>query len=292
MDFNQKGIPKRSKPNYFYSIIGVALVLFLIGSFALIVLNGQSLVNSYKEKMNIMVELKNELPNHEHLKIIQTLEGASFTKSGSVVFTSKEEAAKSLQKDFGDDFSSLGFSNPLYDVINFSTKATYTHPDSLSKIAADLKNNTNVIDVFYQEGLADDIEKNVGKIGFIALIIGVLFIFVAVTLIHNTIKLALYSNRFLIKNMELVGASWRFISRPFLFRSLKNGFFSAIIAIAMLSGLIFFIKSNMVELTSLLDPYLIGILFSGILILGILITGLSTYYIVNKYLRMRLDDLY
>ncbi len=292
MDFNQKGIPKRSKPNYFYSIIGVALVLFLIGSFALIVLNGQSLVNSYKEKMNIMVELKNELPNHEHLKIIQTLEGASFTKSGSVVFTSKEEAAKSLQKDFGDDFSSLGFSNPLYDVINFSTKATYTHPDSLSKIAADLKNNTNIIDVFYQEGLADDIEKNVGKIGFIALIIGVLFIFVAVTLIHNTIKLALYSNRFLIKNMELVGASWRFISRPFLFRSLKNGFFSAIIAIAMLSGLIFFIKSNMVELTSLLDPYLIGILFSGILILGILITGLSTYYIVNKYLRMRLDDLY
>lgn len=292
MDFNQKGIPKRSKPNYFYSIIGVALVLFLIGSFALIVLNGQSLVNSYKEKMNIMVELKNELPNHEHLKIIQTLEGASFTKSGSVVFTSKEEAAKSLQKDFGDDFSSLGFSNPLYDVINFSTKATYTHPDSLSKIAADLKNNTNIIDVFYQEGLADDIEKNVEKIGFIALIIGVLFIFVAVTLIHNTIKLALYSNRFLIKNMELVGASWRFISRPFLFRSLKNGFFSAIIAIAMLSGLIFFIKSNMVELTSLLDPYLIGILFSGILILGILITGLSTYYIVNKYLRMRLDDLY
>lgn len=292
MDFKEKGMPKRSKPNYLYSVIGVALVLFLIGIFGLIILNGQSLVNSYKEKMNIMVELKNEIPNHEHLKIIQKLEGADYTKKGSVVFTSKEEAAKSLAADFGDDFSNLGFANPLYNVINFSTKANYSHSDSLSEIAANLKSNPNIVDVFYQAGLADDIEKNVTKIGFIALIIGVLFIFVAITLIHNTIKLALYSNRFLIKNMELVGASWRFISKPFITKSIKNGFYSAIIAILLLSGIILFININLVELKSLFDPLLVGVLFSGILILGILITGLSTYYIVNKYLRMRLDDLY
>ena len=292
MYFNEKGIPKKSKPNYLYSIIGVALVLFLIGIFGLLILNGQSLVNSYKEKMNIMVEIKGEVPSHERLRLTQQLKNAAYVKAESVQFVSKEKAAKILQEDFGDDFANLGFANPLYDVINFSTIATYTHPDSLAAISAVLRNNSHVNDVFYQEGLADSIEKNVEKIGFIALIIGILFIFVAITLIHNTIKLALYSNRFLIKNMELVGASWRFISKPFLIKSIKNGFLSAFIAILLLIGIMFFINSNMGELKNLINPYLIAWLFGGILILGILITGLSTYYIVNKYLRMRLDDLY
>ncbi len=292
MGFSKKGIQTRTKPNYIYSIIGVALVLFLVGIFGLIILNGQSLVNSYKEKMNVMVELKNGIPNHEKLRISQELQGAPYIKEGSVVFISKEEAAKSLAEDFGDDFSKLGFTNPLYDVYNFSTKALYTHPDSLSKISAKLKETLQINDVFYQEGLADSIEKNVEKISYIALIVGILFIFVAIVLIHNTIKLALYSNRFLIKNMELVGASWGFISRPFLFKSFKNGFLSALIAILLLLGAIFFLKNDIVDLQNLLDPQLIGILFIGILILGILITGLSTYYIVNKYLRMGLDDLY
>ena len=292
MDFNQKDTPKRFKPNYIYSVTGVALVLFLIGIFGFVILNGRSLVNSYKEKMNIMVELKNGIPNHERLRLSQNLEGAYYTKKGSVVFITKEEAAKSLQEDFGEDLSSLGFTNPLHDVINFSTKADYTHPDSLAKISASLKNNNIVNDVFYQAGLADDIEKNVEKIGLVALVVGILLIFVAIMLIHNTIKLALYSNRFLIKNMELVGASWGFISRPFIFKSIKNGFLSAMIAMILLTGTILFIKNNMIELQSLLDPQLISILFGGILILGILITSLSTYYIVNKYLRMRLDDLY
>jgi len=292
MNSNKKGISKKTKPNYLYSIIGVALVLFLIGCFGLIILNGQGLINSYKEKMNIMVELKNDIPNHERLRLIQHLENAPYIKTGSVDFLSKEDAAKDLIADLGDDFASLGFANPLHDAINFSTKANYTQADSLAKISAALKNNPNIIDVFYQEVLAENIENNVQKIAYIALIIGILFIFVAITLIHNTIKLALYSNRFLIKNMELVGASWRFISWPFLARSLKNGFWSALIAIGMLVGMLFFIKNNMIELQNLIQPTLIGLLFGGIIILGILITGLSTYYIVNKYLRMRLDDLY
>ncbi len=292
MDFSAKDIPKRSKPNYFYSIIGVALVLFLLGFFGLILLNGQSLINSYKEKMNIMVEIKQDTPKSSFLALFEKLENSSYTIKKSVQFLSKEAAAKSLAEDFGADFSEMGFANPLYDVINFSTKAKHSHPDSLSKISTALKNNPIVNDVFYQEGLADEMENNIQNIGYIALIIGILFIFVAITLIHNTIKLALYSNRFLIKNMELVGASWRFISRPFLLKSFRNGFISALIAIFMLVGVLFFIKNNMLELANLVDPFLISILFGGIIILGILITCLSTYYIVNKYLRMRLDDLY
>jgi cell division transport system permease protein len=292
MNIKQKGTPKRSKPNYLYSIIGVALVLFLIGVFGLIILNGRSLVNSYKEKMNIMVELKNDIPNHEKLRLTQKLSGSISTKKGSVVSISKEEASKNLQKDFGEDFANLGFSNPLYDVIIFSPIAEFTHPDSLAKITSEIKNNFIVNDIFYQEGLADDIEKNMSKIGFIALIMSILFIFVAITLIHNTIKLALYANRFLIKNMELVGASWSFISRPFLLRSIRNGFFSSLVAIILLLAIIVFIKRNMIEFENLIDIQMMSLLFGGILALGILITSLSTYYIVNKYLRMRLDDLY
>ncbi len=292
MELSEKGIPKRSRPNYTYATIGVALVLFLIGVFGLILLNGQSLINSYKEKMNVMVELKSDLPNHEYLRIRQTIEHAKYTKKGSVVFVSKDEAAKQLAKDLGEEFSSLGFSNPLYDVINFSTIAEYAHPDSLSALSGALKQSPIVVDVYYQAVLADNIEKNVRSIGWIALIIGALFILIAITLIHNTIKLALYSNRFLIKNMELAGASWGFISRPYLWKSLKNGLLSALIAISLLILVIVFIRNNMVEIESLIDPFILGILFGSMTLLGILITGLSTYYIVNKYLRMRLDDLY
>lgn len=283
---------KRSKPNYWYSILGVALVLFLLGCFGLIVLNGQSLVKSYKEKVNIMVELENDFAHHKQTRLQQEISNAVYTKKNSVHFLSKTEAAKMHEEEFGEAFSELGFSNPFYDVINFSTKADYMHADSLREIKASLMAKPIVRDVFYQEGLVDNIETNVKKVSYLALILGILFIFVAVTLIHNTIKLALYSNRFLIKNMELVGASWGFISRPFIVKSLQNGFWSVLLALLLLTGTIFFIRQNMLELESLLDPNLIIILYGALFLIGMLITTLSTYYIVNKYLRMRLDDLY
>jgi cell division transport system permease protein len=292
MEDSLKSSVKRSKPNYWYSILGVALVLFLLGCFGLIVLNGQSLVKSYKEHITIMVELEHELAGHEKTRLQQQLANAPYTKQKSITFLSKEDAAKMHEAEFGEAFSDLGFSNPFYDVINFNTKASYMHKDSLSIIKNALTQNPIVRDVFYQEGLVENIEKNVKKVSYLVLILGILFIFVAVTLIHNTIKLALYSNRFLIKNMELVGASWGFISRPFLIKSMQNGFWSVLIALLLLTGTIFFIRQNMVELESLLDPYLIMILYGSISVLGMLITTLSTYYIVNKYLRMRLDDLY
>jgi cell division transport system permease protein len=164
--------------------------------------------------------------------------------------------------------------------------------DSLSKIRSNLMNNPVISDVFYQEGLVDNIESNIKKIGYISLIIGILFIFVAITLIHNTIKLALHSNRFLIKNMELIGASWGFISKPYLIRSLRNGFWSALIAIVLLSGLLVFIQLDYSNFSDFQYPVELSVLFAGLIILGILISSLSTLYVVNKYLRMRMDDLY
>ena len=153
-------------------------------------------------------------------------------------------------------------------------------------------NNPVISDVFYQEGLIDNIESNIKKIGYISLIIGILFIFVAITLIHNTIKLALHSNRFLIKNMELIGASWGFISRPYLVRSVKNGFWSALIAIGLLIGLLVFIQLDFLNPGDFQYPLELSVLFGGLIVLGILISSLSTFYVVNKYLKMRMDDLY
>lgn len=282
----------RRNVSFFYSIIGVALVLFLLGIFGLVIIQGQKIVTQFKEKVNLMVEFKPDTKKTQIDLAIKQLESRQFIKEGSITFTSKDQAAELLREDFGEDFIKLGFNNPLYDVVTFNTKSEYMFSDSLAKIRGDLMNIPIVNDVFYQEGLVDNIETNIKKIGYISLIIGILFIFVAVTLIYNTIKLALYSNRFLIKNMELIGASWGFISKPYLIRSIKNGFWSALIAIFLLIGLLVFIQLDISAFDDSQASFEFSALFIGLIILGMLISGLSTFYVVNKYLKMRVDDLY
>lgn len=292
MNRDDKTVIARRNANFFYSIVGVALVLFLLGLFGIAIIQGQRIVKQYKEEVDLMIEFKPDTKKSQIDLIMNKLEVSPFVKKGSVIFTSKDQAADILREDFGEDFIKLGFNNPLYDVVTFNTKSEYMFSDSLSKIRSDLMNNPLISDVFYQEGLVDNIESNIKKIGYISLIIGILFIFVAITLIHNTIKLALYANRFLIKNMELIGASWGFISKPYLIRSVKNGFWSAMIAIALLVGLMMFIQIDFSAFTDSQAPIEMALLFASLIILGVLISSLSTFYVVNKYLKMRLDDLY
>lgn len=292
MTRDDKIVIARRTASFFYSIVGVALVLFLLGLFGLMIIQGQKIVKQFKEKVNLMVEFKPETKPSQIDLVVSQLKSSSFVKDGSITFTSKEEALKILREDFGEDFLKLGLNNPLYDVVTFNTRSEYMLSDSLAKIRSDLLNNPVINDVFYQEGLVDNIESNIKKIGYISLIIGILFIFVAITLIHNTIKLALHSNRFLIKNMELIGASWGFISKPYLVRSVRNGFWSALIAIVLLVTLLVFIQLDYSDFSDFDYPLELAVLFAGLIILGILISSLSTFYVVNKYLKMRLDDLY
>ena len=292
MNRDDKTVISRRNANFFYSIVGVALVLFLLGIFGLVILQGQRIVKQYKEKVDLMIEFKPDTKKSQIDLAIKSLETRKFVKEGSIDFTSKDQAAELMKEDFGEDFTKLGFNNPLYDVVTFNTRSEYMLSDSLSKIRDDLLNNPLISDVFYQEGLVDNIESNIKKIGYISLIIGILFIFVAITLIHNTIKLALYSNRFLIKNMELIGASWGFISKPYLIRSVKNGFWSALIAILLLVGLMVILQIDYSTFINSQAPMELAALFVSLIILGILISSLSTFYVVNKYLKMRLDDMY
>lgn len=282
----------QTKPNYLYSIISVALVLFLIGFFGLIILHAQSLLTLLKEKVNVMVELENGTDKKDVFTLKSKLESSPYVKKGSVVFTSKEEAVELLREDFGEDFLKMEFQNPLYDVLSFNLQADYMEQSKLAEIKKSILMNQYVNDVYYQEGLVDDIAANIRKTGFLALGISFLFLIVALTLIHNTIKLALYANRFLIKNMELVGASWGFITRPYFLKSLRNGLFSGMIAVSLLLMLLLLAQQDLPELRELEDPFLLSLLFIGLILTGILISGGSTWYIVNKYLRMRLDDLY
>jgi len=282
----------KTKPNYIYAIVSVALVLFLLGFFGLVLLQANSLVKLFKEQINLIVELEEGTSDDAITQLTTFLEEKSYIKPASINFISKEEGATMLREDFGEDFLKLDLPNPLYDVITFNVKAAYLRKDSLEIIRSDVMRHTYVSDMFYQESLVDDIIQNIEKIGYIALAVGLFLIIIAVALIHNTIRLALYANRFLIKNMELVGASWEFISRPYLLRSIKHGVLSAVLAIGVLVGLLWWANYEFQELRTLDNSTSIIILFIGLAMAGVLISTLSTYYVVNRYLKMRVDDLY
>ncbi|MEZ5038418.1 MAG: permease-like cell division protein FtsX [Saprospiraceae bacterium] len=282
----------RRKPNYLYAIISVALVLFLLGLFGLITIHAQQLVLVFKEKVNVLLELPAGIRTEDVKDLELYLENSLFTKAGTVTFTSKEEAAKEMSEAFGEDFLKLDLPNPLYDVINFNVKANYLNADSLQQISEKLRLHPHIAGVYYQESLVDVIAKNVDNLSWITLGIGVFFIFVAMVLIHNTIRLALFANRFLIKSMELVGASWEFISRPYLLGSIRYGLISGILAIGGLVLCLYWGQKAFPELETLGNWGHFTLLFIVLILIGMLINLGSTYYVVKKYLKMRVDDLY
>lgn len=292
MSSNKQKAPLQNRPNHFYSIASVAIVLFLLGFFGIVLIQANQLVRVFKEKVNVLVEIKNESTKDQILVLNDQLESSVYVKDKSIKFTSKAEAADILREDFGEDFMKMDFENPLFDVISFNLNSEYMQADSLAWIKSELKNEGIVKDVYYQEAIVDQIGRNLETVGYIAFIIGIFFLIIAIALIHNTIKLALHADRFKIKNMELVGASWQFISKPYMWKSLQNGFWSAILAIIVLLAIILLAQNDLPDLLQLQEPVRFIVLFVLLFVLGIIITAGSTYYVVNKYLRMRVDDMY
>ncbi len=291
-DLLGKSPTKRAKPNYAYSIVSVALVLFLLGFFGLLLLQTQKLIDIFKERVAVLVEIA---PGADALAVetlMKDLQAMNYAKKETIKYISKEEAIQALQQDFGEEFMALDLPNPLYNVITFNVKSQFMKSDLLSQIKKNFKTRAYVNDVYYQEGLVNLIAKNMKKVSWFALGFSLLFLIVAITLIHNTIRLALYSNRFLIKNMELVGASWGFISRPYIKKSVWHGVLSAILAIGALLLVLLLAQREVVELKALQDFTSSILLFGSLILLGMLISGASTWYVINKYLKMRLDDLY
>lgn len=283
---------KRRRTNYFYSIISVALVLFLLGFFGTALLFVQQQATMQQSKITMMIEIKEGADSVALTSLKQELPQMSFVKQGSVKFVSKQEAAEIMRESLGDTLINPDMPLPFYDAYSISLTPESMNKESIADITLKLKDNIAVNDVYMDEGLMGDVSKTIEKIALFAFVAALLFIIVALTLIHNTIRINLYSDRFIIKNMELVGASWRFITRPYIRKGIRNGIISGVLAVVMIALIWFFIQKSTPELNLLLQSPVFLCSAMALILLGVVISWLSTFYVVNKYLKMRLDDLY
>lgn len=281
---------KKGKATYVYSIIGVALVLFLLGSLGWLVINAGQLSKAFKENIEISVILNDNTRDAMGMKLKEIIDKQSFTKSSQYI--TKENAAEQFKKDFGEDFLQVLDVNPLYTSVNFHLHSQYMTTDSLIKIEKFIKQSNIVREISYPHHLVDIMNNNVRKIGYVILAISLFLIFSVIILIDNTIRLAMYSNRFLIKTMQMVGATRWFIAKPFNIRGALNGVISALLAIAGILFLKMLAEGWLPELKSLSSTSWMLVLCLSILALGIIISLLSTHRSVIKYLRTQLDDLY
>jgi len=282
----------RNRPTYLYAIASVALVLFMLGFFALTALHARKLVLLFKEKVDIWLELKSDIAQEEVASVVAEVRRQSFVKKETVTFITREQAQAAMKEDLGNDGLLADMPNLFRDVIRFNVSADYLDNDSLTQWREQLRENPLIADLYFEAANTGNVGQNIENLGWITLALGFLLIFAAVTLIHNTIRLELYTNRFLIKNQELVGASWAFISRPYIRRGLFNGLWSALLAIALLVALLVWILRLVDGLDDLQDMNGAVAVFAGLILLGVLISGLSTWFVVHKFLRMKVDDLY
>ncbi|MFB6457500.1 cell division protein FtsX [Chitinophaga sp. Hz27] len=281
---------KKSKPSYLYSIVGVALVLFLLGTLGLVVIHANKLSKYFKESIEVQVILRDNVKENQAIALRDSIATKPYIKS--IEYVSKDKAAERFKKEFGEDFINLLQYNPLYASINIKANANYVNADSLNVIEKSLSQQPIVREMSYQRVLVNKLNENVQRIGMIILIICGVLCLAVIFLIDNTIRLAMFSNRFLIKTMQMVGATRWFIAKPFDLRSIINGAISGIIAIAGLLAIMSFADKVLPELTGMRDNLMIGLLFLGMLVIGIAISLLSTHRSVMKYLRLKLDDLY
>jgi cell division transport system permease protein len=291
MAANGSGSLKRSKPNYIYSIVGVAIVLFIMGIMGWLFLNLQSIGDTFKEDIRISVYLKT--PDKNNIgKIQQFIASQPYAKN--VEYVDKDKAKAIWNKENNEDWAKILNVNPLPESVDFFAKADYVNVDSLNKItsAIDAQFKNDIADIQYPKSLVTNLNERATKLGLIFLVFSVILCVIVIISIDNTIRLAMFSNRFLIKTMQMVGATRNFISKPLLVRALLNGLSSAFIAIFLLFGLIQWASMQFPQIQTLQTIGKSVLLFGGLIVLGVGISVFSTYRSVLKYLKMKLDDLY
>ena len=266
------------------------MVLFFLGILGWIVISAGQLTNALKENIEVSVILNDNTQDAKAKELSAILEKQAFVSK--IEYISKELAAEKFKKDFGEDFIQVLEYNPLYTSINLHLNADYVNTDSLIKIKNFIEQSNIVREVFYQKNLVDIMNNNVKKIGIAILIISILLIIAVIFLIDNTIRLAMFSNRFLIKTMQMVGATRWFITKPFNIRSVINGLISGGIAIFGILLVKIFSEKWIPELKSVSSNKWLLILCVSILLIGVIISFLSTTLAVRKYLRTQLDELY
>ncbi|HEX7412135.1 MAG TPA: permease-like cell division protein FtsX [Bacteroidales bacterium] len=281
---------RRLRASYVTSVVSIALVLFMLGLLGLIVFHARKLSDYVKENIGFSIIMKENVPESNILIYQKALRATSFVKSTEYI--TRERAAAELQKDLGEDFVDFLGYNPLLPSIEVSLKADYANNDSLKLIEQYVLGNSQVKEVYYQKSLVDMVNQNVRKISMVLFGFSMLLMLISVALINNTIRLSVYSKRFLIKSMLLVGATQGFIQRPFLVKGLLHGLAASFLAIALLIGVLYFAGRQMPELAGLQDINIFLALFGLIVIAGLTLSSISTWLAVRKFLRMKTDHFY
>jgi len=291
MSKNETGTSKtRLRSSYVTLVVSVSLVLFLLGILGLVLINARELSDYFRESLSFSVILDDGAKEADIRMLQKDLDAKHYVKSTEYI--SKDEAAVKMQEELGEDFISFLGDNPLPPSIDVYLISPYTVPDSVTKIEKYILAYPFVKEVYYPESLLILINENVKKISFFLMVISLFLFLIALTIINNTIRLSVYSKRFLIRTMQLVGANRSFIRKPFLLQSAFHGFLAALIAILLLMGLLYLIEKEFFRMFTFNSTNLLILLGAAIIISGILINIISTYFSVNRYLGISEDKLY
>lgn len=281
---------------YFSVVFSISLALFVIGVFGSLIIYSRELERVVRESVKIQVFLQSRVTEAQRLQIQKTLTSKPYTSKehpeGAVHFISKEEAAKQFIKETGEDFQQFLGENPLRDAFIVRLHKDYHEAAKLNTIKAEVEKINGVFQVYYVENVIDSINKNITKISLILLGLALLLLLTVVLLINNTVRLALFSQRFLIRSMQLVGAQSWFIQKPFLYRAIGHGLLAGVIASLLLFGLISLGNKRIEDLQLIQNNERLVILAVTLLVTGMLVALLSTFRAVNKYLKLSLDQLY
>lgn len=283
---------KRVNTAYFTSLISITLVLFTLGFLGLLVIHAKTLSNYIKENIGFEIIMKPGVKEAEILRLQKQLDIQPYIKSTEYV--TRQEALERLKKSLGKnfvDFFGKG-DNPLLPSIDVRFHAAWANNDSITKIKHQLLRKPTIKEVYYQKSLVQEIDKNLNKISFVLLVLSAVLLVIAVALINNSIRLTIYSKRFVIKSMQLVGATRGFIRRPFVWKGMLQGFYSALIAIVLLTAVLAVARENLPELKAVESPMMTGAVYLFVILTGMAVSGFSTFWAVSRYLDMNKHKLY
>lgn len=289
-EFEASASAKKTKTIYISTVFGIAMVLLMVGLLGLILVNANSLSRYVKENIVLNVFVDDAAHETDVLQLQKQIEADPMVKQTQYV--SKELAARNLQKDLGEDFVKFLGYNPLSQSLDVYLKADYANNSDIEKFKAKLLKNSMIKEVKYQQSLVDEMNQNLTNISLVILAFASIFVILSVALINNTIRLAIYSQRFLIKSMQLVGATKGFIRKPFLLYGIWHGLLGGLIAIIILVGTLSLAYKEVPDLVILQNYTEFGIVFLVVIGLGIFISGFSTFLAVNKFLRLKIYNLY
>lgn len=281
---------RRLISSYFSVVISISLVLFLLGLLGLLVLNTKKVADHFKEKIALTIYLKDTAKEIEIRQLEKSLALAEYTKSTE--FISKEDAAEAHSKDIGENFMEFLGYNPLQNSIDVYLKADYVDQAKIEEINSEITSKSFVDEVIYDKPLISLLNDNIKKISFWVLLISGIFTFIAVLLINSSIRLSVYSKRFIIKTMQMVGATKAFIRKPFIWKSVRLGMIGAIVALIGVAIVLYYINEAFPELQLLADEILLVILFISVFGIGVVITWISTFFATQRFLNLRTDELY